>query len=158
MDTRGDVLKKNKKSPGEKRIRRTIQFNPDTTGLDSRGRKLKWSGDLSKVQVNLNNIFVKNAVSFAPTIRIHPPSSTSQDSASKKDKTSESTESPLAKFCNPEECRTQHHKHKQDCSKYPPEPTVCSPGQDEEKTEEESEESSLPQRSASNSKSESQCD
>lgn len=165
MNTRRDVLGKNKKSPRGKKIRQIIQFDPDTTGLDSRGRKLKWSGDLSKVQVNLNNIFIKNAIYFAPSLRIHPPPSTSRDSTSKKDKISESIEDLFAKFCNPKECQTQQHKRKheemketiqlpqKDCSKYLPEQ-----GQDEEKTEEESEKSSLAQPSVSNSRSEIQCD
>ncbi|KAM3180044.1 hypothetical protein ACTXT7_017076, partial [Hymenolepis weldensis] len=170
MFSRKDAYKKNRKSPKEKKNGQTTQFNPDTTGLDSRGRQLKWSGDLSKVQVNLNNIFVRNAVSFAPSLRIHPLPSTSKDSTSRKDKTLESIEESLAKFRNLKECQTQQYKRKheelkettqlpqKDCSKYPPEPTVSNQGQDEEKMEEESEQSTLAQPSVSNSKSESHCD
>nr|CDS33851.1 expressed protein [Hymenolepis microstoma] len=130
----------------KKADRPTIQFNPDTTGLDSRGRKLKWSGDLSKVQVNLNKIFIKNAVSFAPTLNIGHPSSPSQDSTSRGDQTDEPVEDSLARLRISAECPLHQQNPGRSnivCPNCQPEPAASLQGQDADKVETESEQSTL---------------
>ncbi|VDN97219.1 unnamed protein product [Rodentolepis nana] len=138
MDSRRGACKKHD--------RPAIQYNPDTTGLDSRGRKLRWSGDISKIQVNLNKIFVKNAISIAPTLNIYQASSISLDCSSRDDRTDESFEDTFAKLQISKEHRRKRQKrvHKvKTSSNCHWKPTSSVQGEDADDGETESEQSTL---------------